>query len=141
MDLKGKLITSIEVNCGGHSIHDILHTNMHHVPTISRGQKKNSKQIIEAIDPHKKLIRWKFIEGDVLEMYKVKCGGHSIHDIFHTNAHHVPTISRAFNRFEIHEVEIVKIDSIISWNYNDGGQNKFTKQIIEDIHPHKKSIR
>ncbi|KAL3369852.1 hypothetical protein AABB24_007072 [Solanum stoloniferum] len=81
------------------------------------------------------------LKGKLIASIEVKCGGHLIHDIFHTNAHHVPTISRAFNRFEIHEGEIIKIGSIISWNYNDGGQNKFTKQIIEDINPHKKSIR
>ncbi|KAG5608229.1 hypothetical protein H5410_019510 [Solanum commersonii] len=85
MGLKGKLTAAMEAKCGGHSIHDMIHTNMHHVPTISpvvnqfeihegetikiAGQKKFLKQIIEAIDPHKKSSCWKVIEGDVLEMY------------------------------------------------------------------------
>ncbi|TMW90786.1 hypothetical protein EJD97_015209 [Solanum chilense] len=81
------------------------------------------------------------LKGKLMASIEVKCGGHEIHDIFHTNADHIPTISRALNRFEIHEGEIEKIGSIISWNYNDGGQNKFMKKIIEDIDPHKKSIR
>ncbi|MCD9643688.1 hypothetical protein HAX54_031343, partial [Datura stramonium] len=33
------------------------------------GQKKFIKQIIETIDPHKKLSRWKVIEGDLLKLY------------------------------------------------------------------------
>jgi len=36
---------------------------------ITAGQKKFIKQVIEAIDPYKKSICWKAIEGDVLEMY------------------------------------------------------------------------
>uniref|UniRef100_M0ZSZ6 Sn-1 protein n=2 Tax=Solanum tuberosum TaxID=4113 RepID=M0ZSZ6_SOLTU len=27
------------------------------------------KHLIEAVDPHKKLIKWKVIEGDLLELY------------------------------------------------------------------------
>lgn len=27
------------------------------------------KQVIEVIDPHKKIIKWKVIEGDILELY------------------------------------------------------------------------
>ncbi|WMV24070.1 hypothetical protein MTR67_017455 [Solanum verrucosum] len=79
MGLKGKLIASVEVKCGGHLIHDLLHTNSHHVANISphvngfqiheAGQKKFIKHVIEAIDPYKKSFRWKAIEGDVLEMY------------------------------------------------------------------------
>ncbi|KAK6790712.1 hypothetical protein RDI58_009793 [Solanum bulbocastanum] len=96
MGLKGKLIASLEVRGGGHSIFDIYHTNTHHVSNISPsivnhfeihegevvkdgsivswnynedGQKKIVKQVIEAIDPHEKLIKWKVIEGDILELY------------------------------------------------------------------------
>jgi len=36
---------------------------------ITAGQKKIMKQIIEAIDPHKKSSCWKVIEGNLLEMY------------------------------------------------------------------------
>lgn len=60
------------------------------------------------------------LKGKLMASIEMKCGVHLIHDIFHTNAHHIPTISRAFNRFEIHEGEIIKFGSIISWNYNDG---------------------
>ncbi|XP_055800429.1 uncharacterized protein LOC129869869 [Solanum dulcamara] len=35
MDLKGKLIASIEVNCGGHPIHDTIYINTHHIPNIA----------------------------------------------------------------------------------------------------------
>lgn len=36
---------------------------------ITDGQKKIMKQVIEAVDPDKKLIKWKVIEGDILESY------------------------------------------------------------------------
>uniref|UniRef100_M1BAU9 Sn-2 protein n=1 Tax=Solanum tuberosum TaxID=4113 RepID=M1BAU9_SOLTU len=36
MDVRRKLIASMEVKCGGHSIFDILHINKHHIPIISR---------------------------------------------------------------------------------------------------------
>uniref|UniRef100_M0ZSZ5 Sn-1 protein n=2 Tax=Solanum tuberosum TaxID=4113 RepID=M0ZSZ5_SOLTU len=84
------------MNCGGGSIFDIFHTSTHQVPNISprtiahfeihkgetvktgsivswkyieAGQDKYMKHLIEAIDPHKKLIKWKVIEGDLLELY------------------------------------------------------------------------
>ncbi|WMV24081.1 hypothetical protein MTR67_017466 [Solanum verrucosum] len=95
MDLKGKLIASVEVKCGGDLMYDLLHMNSHHVANISPhvngfqihegenvkvdlvvswsynevGQKKFMKQDIDVIDPKKKSVRWKVIEGDVLEMY------------------------------------------------------------------------
>ncbi|WMV22886.1 hypothetical protein MTR67_016271 [Solanum verrucosum] len=77
MGLKGKLISSIEVKCGGHLVHDIFHAKTHHISNISPskvksfeihegesvdvgsmlnghitmdGKYKTSKQVIEAVD-------------------------------------------------------------------------------------------
>uniref|UniRef100_M1ACY4 Sn-1 protein n=1 Tax=Solanum tuberosum TaxID=4113 RepID=M1ACY4_SOLTU len=36
---------------------------------LKAGQDKYMKHLIEAVDPHKKLIKWKVIEGDLLELY------------------------------------------------------------------------
>ncbi|XP_055801744.1 MLP-like protein 34 [Solanum dulcamara] len=96
MGVKGKLIASIEVKCGGHSIHNMFHINAHHIANINPskinrfeihegetvkigsivswkynkdGEEKFANQVIEAIDPHKKSITWKVIEGNVLELY------------------------------------------------------------------------
>ncbi|KAG5568839.1 hypothetical protein H5410_064146 [Solanum commersonii] len=80
MGVKGKLIASIEVKCGGHLIHDTLHSNTHHIPNISPskvnhfqihgdGKEKFAKEVIESIDPRNKSITWKVIEGDVLDLY------------------------------------------------------------------------
>ncbi|PHT97869.1 hypothetical protein BC332_33207 [Capsicum chinense] len=99
MGVKGKLIGSIEVKCGGHLIHDILHTNPRHILNISPSKlshfemdhegesikigstvnwkynddgsekDKTIKEVIEAIDVEKKSITWKVIGGDVLELY------------------------------------------------------------------------
>ncbi|KAK6790613.1 hypothetical protein RDI58_009694 [Solanum bulbocastanum] len=35
MGLKGKLIASMEMKCGGDSFFDIFHTNTHYVPNLS----------------------------------------------------------------------------------------------------------
>ncbi|KAH0764756.1 hypothetical protein KY285_000627 [Solanum tuberosum] len=35
MGVKGKLIASMEVKCGGHLIHDLMHTNTHQAAIIS----------------------------------------------------------------------------------------------------------
>ncbi|XP_055801570.1 kirola-like [Solanum dulcamara] len=70
MGVKGKLIGSVEVKCGGHLVHDIFHTNTHHIPNICRdGKDKIAKQLIDAVDPQKKSITWRVIGGDLLELY------------------------------------------------------------------------
>ncbi|KAK6790725.1 hypothetical protein RDI58_009806 [Solanum bulbocastanum] len=96
MGVKGKLIVSLEVKCGGHSVHDIFHTNTQHLPNISPSRVKHfeihegekgkigsvvgwkyyedgkemfAKTVIEAIDPQKKSITWKVIDGNLLELY------------------------------------------------------------------------
>ncbi|KAM3344366.1 hypothetical protein P3S68_024073 [Capsicum galapagoense] len=95
MGLKGKLMASIEVKCGGNSIHDTFHANTHHIPNIcpnkiihfeihegetvkvgsvvswkyiEDGKEKFLKHVIEAIDSQKKSITWKVIEGNVLRV-------------------------------------------------------------------------
>lgn len=61
------------------------------------------------------------LKGKLIASVEVNCGGHLIHDLFHTNTHHVPNISpKIINHFEIHEGESVKVGSVVSWNYNEG---------------------
>ncbi|PHT78194.1 hypothetical protein T459_16246 [Capsicum annuum] len=94
MGVKGKLIASMEVKCGGHMFHDIFHTNTHHVPNITPsnishfqihegetlkigsvvrkyedGKEMFAKEVIEDFDPQKKSIIWKVIDEDLLELY------------------------------------------------------------------------
>ncbi|XP_075094985.1 kirola-like [Nicotiana tabacum] len=80
MGVKGKLIASLEVKSGGHSVQDIFHVNTLHIPSISPskinhfeihedGKEKIVKEVIEAFDHQKKSITWKVIEGDLLELY------------------------------------------------------------------------
>ncbi|KAM3281533.1 kirola [Capsicum chacoense] len=81
------------------------------------------------------------LKGKLIASLEVKCGGHTIFDIYHANIHHVSNISPSIiNKFEIHEGEIVKIGSVVSWNYNENGQKKNVKQVIDVIDPHKKLI-
>uniref|UniRef100_M1AUH0 Sn-2 protein n=1 Tax=Solanum tuberosum TaxID=4113 RepID=M1AUH0_SOLTU len=61
------------------------------------------------------------LKGKLIASVEVKCGGHLMHDLLHTNSHHVANISQHVNRFQIHEGESVKVGSIVSWSYNEGG--------------------
>ncbi|KAL3360606.1 hypothetical protein AABB24_013837 [Solanum stoloniferum] len=81
------------------------------------------------------------MKGKLIASMEVKCGGHLLFDIFHTNNHHVPNISpRNINNFEIHEGEIIKAGSIVSWKYNEGGQQMYMKYLVEAADPENKSI-
>ncbi|KAG5609036.1 hypothetical protein H5410_020317 [Solanum commersonii] len=81
------------------------------------------------------------VKGKLICSVEVKCGGHLIHDLFHTNTHHIPNICRGkINHFEIHEGGSVKVGSVVSWKYNDDGKDKIAKQVIDAVDPQKKSI-
>ncbi|KAG5609031.1 hypothetical protein H5410_020312 [Solanum commersonii] len=60
MGLKGKLIASLEVKCGGHLVHDIPlvnHFEIHEGEILKvDGKEKLLKEVIEAIDHHEKSI-------------------------------------------------------------------------------------
>ncbi|KAH0692194.1 hypothetical protein KY285_019291 [Solanum tuberosum] len=61
------------------------------------------------------------MKGKMIVSLEVKCGGHSVYDIFHTNTHHLPNISPSrVKHFEIHEGEIGKIGSVVSLKYYEG---------------------
>ncbi|XP_016513221.1 kirola isoform X1 [Nicotiana tabacum] len=81
------------------------------------------------------------IKGKLIASMEVKCEGHSVHDIFHVNTHHIPNISpNKINVFEIHEGEIGKVGSVVSTKYNEDGREKFIKHTIEATDPQKKSV-
>ncbi|XP_051144165.1 MLP-like protein 34 [Andrographis paniculata] len=97
MGLKGKLIAEKEIKCHGdvfhelfrHKPHDISNITPHHYhgcdvhhdhagvvgSTRTReythdGKKKSMKIVLEEIDEEKKLLKFKAVEGDILELYK-----------------------------------------------------------------------
>nr|XP_004237497.1 MLP-like protein 34 [Solanum lycopersicum] len=81
------------------------------------------------------------LKGKLIASMEVRCGGHLIHDMFHTNIHHIRNISpKLINHCEIHEGEIGKIGTVLSWKYIDDGKEKFLKEEIKHIDPQKKSI-
>ncbi|XP_006338883.1 kirola-like [Solanum tuberosum] len=81
------------------------------------------------------------VKGKLIASIEVRCGGHSIHDMFHTNTHHIPNINPTkYKHFEIHEGETIKVGSIVSWKYNQDGKEKFIKQVIEVVDSQNKSI-
>ncbi|KAL3372939.1 hypothetical protein AABB24_005127 [Solanum stoloniferum] len=81
------------------------------------------------------------VKGKLIASKEVKCGEHLIHDLFLTNSHHIPYISPSkINRIDINEGEIGKIGTIMNCRYNEDGQEKIVKYVIEAIDHHKNSI-
>uniref|UniRef100_M1D5W0 Sn-2 protein n=1 Tax=Solanum tuberosum TaxID=4113 RepID=M1D5W0_SOLTU len=54
MGLKGKLISTVEVKCGGHLVHDIFHAKSHHISNISPSKVKSFEihegKTVDAVD-------------------------------------------------------------------------------------------
>ncbi|XP_049411110.1 kirola-like, partial [Solanum stenotomum] len=80
------------------------------------------------------------LKGKLIVSMEVKCGGHLINDIMHTNTHQAANISPTINHFEVHEGEIGKVGTIINMKYKEDGQEKTMKYEIEAIDRYKKSI-
>ncbi|KAK4720448.1 hypothetical protein R3W88_010681 [Solanum pinnatisectum] len=81
------------------------------------------------------------LKGKLIASLEVKCGGHSIHDIIHTNTHHLPNIiPSVLNHFEIHEGETIKVGSVVSWKFNQDGKEILLKEMIESVDLERKSI-
>ncbi|KAK6802906.1 hypothetical protein RDI58_000690 [Solanum bulbocastanum] len=96
------------------------------------------------------------LKGKLIASTEVKCGGHLIHDLLHTNTHQAANISPTINHFEVHAGEIGKVGTIINMKYNEvelgvtplyllnlmdtDGQEKTIKYEIEAIDRYKKSI-
>ncbi|KAK4720410.1 hypothetical protein R3W88_010643 [Solanum pinnatisectum] len=82
------------------------------------------------------------LKGKLIASMEMKCGEGLFFDIFHTTTHQVPNISpRNIVHFQIHEGEIVKTGSIVSWKYKEAGQEMYMKHLIEAVDPHKKLIK
>jgi len=71
------------------------------------------------------------LKGKLTASVEVKCGGHLMHDLLHTNPHHVANITPHVNRFQIHEGESVKAGSVVSWSYNEGNTHFSSPSIIQ----------
>ena len=97
MGLHGKLIAAIEFKAGGDVFHELFRYNPQHISTATPdkvqgcdlhegefghvgsiicwrythdGKEKRAKQVIQAIDEEKRLIEFKMLEGDLMELYK-----------------------------------------------------------------------
>ncbi|WMV07883.1 hypothetical protein MTR67_001268 [Solanum verrucosum] len=80
------------------------------------------------------------IKGKLIASMEVKCEGHLIHDLMHTNTHQAANISPTIHHFEVHEGEIGKVGTIFNMKYNEDVQEKTVKYEIEAIDSYKKSI-
>ncbi|XP_058184348.1 kirola-like isoform X1 [Rhododendron vialii] len=97
MGLSGKMVRDVEIKSDGDVFHEIFRYRPHHISTMSPGniqnvdlhegdwgtvgsvifwnythdgKEKTAKEVIEAIDEEKKLVRFKVVEGDLLQLYK-----------------------------------------------------------------------
>ncbi|XP_004237017.1 kirola [Solanum lycopersicum] len=82
------------------------------------------------------------LKGKLIASVEMKCGEGSFFDIFHINTNQVPNISpKNIVHFGIHEGESVKTGSIVSWKYNEAGQEMYMKHLIEAADPQQKLIK
>ncbi|KAG8382753.1 hypothetical protein BUALT_Bualt05G0110100 [Buddleja alternifolia] len=97
MGLKGKLTVEKEIKCHGDVFHDLFRHKPHHLANITpdhikscdlhegefgavgsvtlwkytdEGKEKYRKAVLEAIDEEKKLLKFKAVDGDVLQIYQ-----------------------------------------------------------------------
>ncbi|KAI5677892.1 hypothetical protein M9H77_08842 [Catharanthus roseus] len=97
MGIKGKMIGQTEIKAGGDVFHDIFKQRPHHLSKMTPqkvqrftllegelgkvgskicwhythdGKDRVAKQIIEEVNEEKNSIRFKMIEGDLMELYK-----------------------------------------------------------------------
>ncbi|XP_057781599.1 kirola-like [Salvia miltiorrhiza] len=97
MGLHGKLISAVEYKAGGDVFHELFRYKPENISIMSpdkiqgcdlhegqfghvgsiicwrytlAGEEKISKQVIQSIDEEKKLIQFKVLEGDLMELYK-----------------------------------------------------------------------
>ena len=97
MGLHGKLVAAIEFKAGGDVFHELFRLKPHHISTATPdkikgcdliegefgevgsiicwtynhdGKEQKAKEVIEAIDEEKKLIKFRIVEGDLMELYK-----------------------------------------------------------------------
>ncbi|KAG5532167.1 hypothetical protein RHGRI_026701 [Rhododendron griersonianum] len=97
MGLTGKMVRDVEIKSDGDVFHEIFRYRPHHISTMSPGniqnvdlhegdwgtvssvifwnythdgKEKTAKEVIEAIDEEKKLVTFKVVEGDLLQLYK-----------------------------------------------------------------------
>ncbi|KAE8730091.1 MLP-like protein 28 [Hibiscus syriacus] len=95
--LIGKLEADIEIKASPEQFHDMLANKLHHVPHTAKdkvrqcdlhegewgkvgtvfnfhyvhdGKDKVAKEVVEVVDPDKNLVRFRVIEGDLMEEYK-----------------------------------------------------------------------
>ncbi|KAG5568884.1 hypothetical protein H5410_064102 [Solanum commersonii] len=72
------------------------------------------------------------LKAKLVASVEVKCEGHSIHDMYHTNTYHICNISSVANHVEIHEGEIFKVGAVVSWKYiEDMIQEKIIRETPE----------
>ncbi|KAL7093625.1 hypothetical protein ACP275_11G050900 [Erythranthe tilingii] len=97
MGLTGKLIAAIEFKAGGDVFHELIRHKPHHLSNITPekiqgcdlhegefghvgtiitwrythdGKEKKAKEVIQAINEERKLMEFKMLEGDLMELYK-----------------------------------------------------------------------
>ncbi|KAL7093629.1 hypothetical protein ACP275_11G051200 [Erythranthe tilingii] len=97
MGLTGKLIAAVEFKAGGDVFHELFRHKPHHLSNITPekvqgcdlhegefghvgtiftwrythdGKEKKAKHVIQAINEERKLMEFKVLEGDIMELYK-----------------------------------------------------------------------
>ncbi|KAK4729841.1 hypothetical protein R3W88_022829 [Solanum pinnatisectum] len=80
------------------------------------------------------------LKGRLISQIEMKCSGHLLYEHFKSNPHKTSVMSPdKITNFTIHEGQLGKANSVVSWNFILGGKERHVKQVLH-IDDEKKSI-
>ncbi|XP_015084529.1 kirola-like [Solanum pennellii] len=80
------------------------------------------------------------LKGKLISQIETKCSGHLLHEHFKSNPHKTSAMSPdKITNFTLHEGQLGKTNSVVSWNYILGGKERHAKQVLH-IDDEEKSI-
>ncbi|XP_051148880.1 kirola-like [Andrographis paniculata] len=80
------------------------------------------------------------LTGKLIAAIEFKHGGDVFHGIFTQTPHEIADASVHVHGFELHEGELGKVGSVISWHYTHDGKRQVAKQIIQKIDEENKAM-
>ncbi|XP_051148881.1 kirola-like [Andrographis paniculata] len=80
------------------------------------------------------------LTGKLIAAIEFKHGGDVFHDLFKQRPHEIANASPLVHGFELHQGELGKAGSVVSWHYTHDGKRKIAKQIIQKIDEETKSM-
>ncbi|XP_006355259.1 kirola-like [Solanum tuberosum] len=71
------------------------------------------------------------LKGKLISQIEMKCSGHLLYEHFKSNPHKTSSMSPdKITNFTIHEGQLGKTNSVVSWNIILGGKERHAKQVL-----------